>query len=458
MAPGNHNRNHQKRPVLKLGCCNVRTMMTDLSASLQDIKDSRKTAVINDELRRLNVDIATLHETRLADSGTPKEKDDTFFWQGKRSDEPREHGVGFAVRNSLLRMVEPGSGGSQRLLSLRLNSTTGPVTLISVYTPTLSTTTDTKDMFYENLTSIIRNTPSKEQRVLLVDCNARVGADHDSWPSCLGQFGVGKMNETGQRLLELCTFHDLCITNSSFRTKPQHKVSWRHPRSKHWHQLDLILVRRAAIMNVLHTRSYYSADCDTDYSFVCCKIRMQPKKCPPRKDKGEPSYRCQQDASTKPHGAVRSDFREGIRRLATEKWEALHGTMYRTALATFGKRSSKSHDWFEVKSAVMTPVNEAKRAALAEYNRPPSDLQILRIARSKAQQTAWRCANEYWTELSENIQSAAITGNIRGMYDGIRKAVGPTLNKTAPRSSTWEVTTEKRQSRRNPQTKPNPRQ
>ena len=116
-------------------------MTTGLSASLQDIKDSRKTAVINDELKRLNMDIATLQETRLADSGTLKEKDYTFFWQGKRSDEPREHGVGFAVRNSLLRMVEPGSGGSERLLTLRLNSTTGPVTLISVYAPTLSALT-----------------------------------------------------------------------------------------------------------------------------------------------------------------------------------------------------------------------------------------------------------------------------------------------------------------------------
>ena len=133
-------------------------------------------------------------------------------------------------------------------------------------------------MFYENLASIIRNIPSKEQVVVLGDFNARVGADHDSWPSCLGQLGVGKINENGQRLLELCTFHDLCITNSFFRTKPQHKVSWRHPRSKHWHQLDLILVRRAAIKNVLHTRSYHSADCDTDHSLVSCKIRMQPMK------------------------------------------------------------------------------------------------------------------------------------------------------------------------------------
>ena len=178
------------------------TMTTDLSASLQDIKDSRKTAVINDELKRLNVDIATLQETRLADSGTLKEKDYTFFWQGKRFNEPREHGVGIAVRNSLLRMVEPGSGGSERLLTLHLNSATGPVTLISVYAPTLSATPDTKGMFYKNLASIIRNIPSKEQVVVLGDLNARVGADHGSWPSCLGHFGVGKMNENGHRLLE----------------------------------------------------------------------------------------------------------------------------------------------------------------------------------------------------------------------------------------------------------------
>ena len=94
----------------------------------------------------------------------------------------------------------------------------------------------------------------------------------------------------------------------------------------------------------------------------------------------------------------------------------------------------------------MTPVIEAKRAALAEYKRTPSErnLQILGIARSKAQQAARRCANEYWTELSENIQSATMTGNIRGMYDGIKKALGPTLNKTAPlRSSTGEVITDR---------------
>ena len=77
----------------------------------------------------------------------------------------------------------------------------------------------------------------------LGDFNASSGADHDTWPSCIGQFSVGKMIENGQRLLELCTYHDLCIANSYFRTKPQHKDSWRHPRSKHWHQYTIFTPR-----------------------------------------------------------------------------------------------------------------------------------------------------------------------------------------------------------------------
>ena len=85
-------------------------------------------------------------------------------------------------------MIEPGSNGSERLLTLRLNTTAGPVTLVSVYAPTMSATSDTKDEFYENLAAIISSVPNNEQLILLGDFNARVGADHDTWPSCIGQF------------------------------------------------------------------------------------------------------------------------------------------------------------------------------------------------------------------------------------------------------------------------------
>ncbi|CAE1225609.1 unnamed protein product [Acanthosepion pharaonis] len=131
--------------------------------------------------------------------------------------------VGFAARTSLLNNVEPSSNGSERLRTLCLNTTAGPVTLISVYARTLSATPDTKDEFYDKLPTTISSIPRKEQLLPLDDFNAKVGDDHDSWPSCLGQFGVGKVNDNAQSLLELYTYHNLCIANSFFRL--QHKVS-----------------------------------------------------------------------------------------------------------------------------------------------------------------------------------------------------------------------------------------
>ena len=104
-------------------------MCPGLCDDIQQIDDARKTAVISRELKRLNIDIAALQETRLPSNGSLKEEDYTFFWQGKAPEEHRVHGVGFAVRNSLLPSVEPPSEGTARILSLRLTTTSGPVNI-----------------------------------------------------------------------------------------------------------------------------------------------------------------------------------------------------------------------------------------------------------------------------------------------------------------------------------------
>ena len=95
-----------KPPVLKLATWKVRTTCPSLSDDLQQIKDARKTATIDRELKRLNIDISALQETRLPDSGSLKERDYTFFWQGQEPQEHRLYSVGLAVRNSLLSTVE----------------------------------------------------------------------------------------------------------------------------------------------------------------------------------------------------------------------------------------------------------------------------------------------------------------------------------------------------------------
>ncbi|CAE1309446.1 unnamed protein product [Acanthosepion pharaonis] len=214
-------------------------MLTGPSEEPQNISDPRKTAVINGELKRLHVDIASQQETQR--------------------NEPRQHGVDFAVRNSLLNTIEQGSN-------------------VSDETPPSPTQHHRRpghhrvDEFYDKLAATIICIPSKNQLVLLGDSTP-------VWvlimTLSLGQFGVGKIYENGQTILELCIYHNLRTANSFFRTKTKHKVSWTPPHSKHWHQLDLILVRRAAIKTVLYTRSHWCAAISNTSPRVSTAVRSR---------------------------------------------------------------------------------------------------------------------------------------------------------------------------------------
>ena len=84
---------------------------------------------------------------------------------------------------------------------------------------------DIKDDIYSQLDTIIKGFPLQEDLVIQGEFNACVGSDIEALPNCLIQFGVGKCNNNGQQLLELCSYHELCITNTFFGTKPHHRVS-----------------------------------------------------------------------------------------------------------------------------------------------------------------------------------------------------------------------------------------
>ncbi|KAK3895118.1 hypothetical protein Pcinc_001133 [Petrolisthes cinctipes] len=95
---GRNNRNLTKN--LTLGAWNICT--------LQDVADinrpERRTALVCKELARFNIDVAALSETRLPEEGNIREAGTGYaiFWKGKAHEEPRIHGVGFAIRSQLV--------------------------------------------------------------------------------------------------------------------------------------------------------------------------------------------------------------------------------------------------------------------------------------------------------------------------------------------------------------------
>ena len=151
---------------------------------------------------------------------------------------------------------------------------------------------------------------------------------------------------------------------------------------------DYIFIR-AALKNVLHTRSYHSADGNTDHSLVCCKIRLQPKRFHRTEKQGNavlmsPNLCCnlrrllrERDRCPTVQRLCHREVGNSPRHLAP------HNPHY------LRENTPKTHDWFDAKSTEITPVIEAKRTTVNEYKLSHSErnVQILRAARSKVRQT-----------------------------------------------------------------------
>ena len=234
----------------------------------------------------------------------------------------------------------------------------------------------------------------------------------------------------------------MCISNTFFATISCHRVSWRHPRSRHWHQLDLIITRRQSLNNVLLTGTYHSANCDTDHSMVASKVRLQPKQIHRSKTKGRPRLNTTNTSNSELCNRFTSLITEALNNCPThsaaERWDHIREATYTCASETFGKRERTSPDWFEAGRDKIAPAVNSKRSALQDYKRDPCEktLKALREARSNTQRIARQCANKYWQDLCQNIQQAADSENIRAMYEGMKKAFGPSIVKTAPLKST----------------------
>ncbi|XP_044178591.1 uncharacterized protein LOC122960452 [Acropora millepora] len=130
---------------------------------------------------------------------------------------------------------------------------------------------------------------------------------------------------------------------------------------------------------------------------------------------------------------------------AVERWNHILDATYKSAADTFGKRECKNPDWLEAGIEELEPAISSKRAALLNYKQDPSEktLAALRRARSESERIARQCANNYWQNLCQSIQTSADCGNIRAMYKRMKKAFGPCAVKTAPlKTITGEIMTD----------------
>ncbi|BHF73847.1 hypothetical protein SprV_0401693100 [Sparganum proliferum] len=268
---------------LTLAAWNVRSLLDNPRSN----RPERRTALVAWGLARYKVDIVALSETRFSEQGQLEEVGAgyTFFWSGRPRAQRRDAGVAFAIRNDIVgRLPCLPQGISDRLMSRRLPLRRGGkfATIISAYASPMTSPDAARDKFYEDLHALLATVSKADKLVVLGDFNARVGTDHTAWRGVLGLHGLRGSNDNGLLLLRTCVEHRLILTNTFFCLPDREKATWRHPRSRQWHLLDYVLVRRRDQRDVLVTKAIAGADGWTDYRLVISKmrIRLQPRRRP----------------------------------------------------------------------------------------------------------------------------------------------------------------------------------
>lgn len=173
---------------MKFGAWNIRTL-NDRTTAI------RRTALIGLELKKYNIDVAGLSETRFSESGMLRESISgyTYYWSGLAESEKRLHGVGIVMKNGIAdRMNSSPKSINGRLMTARISLPQDKhLTIISAYAPTMTHEDWVKETFYADLDRTLTEVPATEKLVLLGDFNARVGKDYMVWPDQLGKFGIG---------------------------------------------------------------------------------------------------------------------------------------------------------------------------------------------------------------------------------------------------------------------------
>ena len=409
-------------------------------------RPERRTALIGRELDRYNIQIAALSETRLADEGqlTEVKAGYTFFWSGRSHEERREAGVGFAIKSNLIsKLTSLPKGMNDRLMTLRLPLRgKHHATIISAYAPTMTNPDEVKDKFYEDLETLIAAVPREDKLIILGDFNARVGTDYHAWEGVIGRHGVGKSNSNGHLLLKTCATYDLLITNTIFRLANRNKTSWMHPRSKHWHLIDYVIVRRRDRKDVRVTKAMCGADCWTDHRLILSKLNFSVR--PRRRPQGKAGNKRLNISKLERHSVQQNlseDLDSKLCQLnfgtsgVEEDWATFRDVIYSTAFSHLGQKMRKHQDWFDENDDEIRKLLDEKNErnmAHQQDKASASKKAALNSCKSMVQAKLREMQDSWLITKAEEIQQYADSNNSKRFYDALKTIYGPQSSGTAP--------------------------
>ena len=223
-------------------------------------------------LESVNVDILGLCETRRnGEEMMQTEGGNVLCWSGSRG----ARGTGFWVSRRWKDNIVDYYSKSDRIsvLILRINRRTA-LKLIQVYAPTSNSEDEEVESFYDDIQAVIDDDRCGKP-IVMGDFNAKIGEKQDN-EQCIGNYGYGRRNMRGARLIEFSAANNLKITNSFFKKSQNRKWTWESPNGATKNEIDFILCRDPDL--VLDVGIINRFDFDSDHRLLRAKMKINEKR------------------------------------------------------------------------------------------------------------------------------------------------------------------------------------
>ena len=197
--------------------------------NVRGIGDDNDKHILVEDAIKYNIDILTLSETHIPVEECLQEiesDNNTYILYSCNEEGNHHHGVGFLIKKDLEPTFTRIAG---RIAKATIQIKKRKIHIIAVYAPTLQTCKkdlSIREELYEQIEATVDKVPKRDLFFVAGDFNAKVGSQLQTDDNnCVGLYGKGKRNSSGDALVDLCTRKDLCIANTCFQHKLGHRTT-----------------------------------------------------------------------------------------------------------------------------------------------------------------------------------------------------------------------------------------
>ena len=185
--------------------------------------------MVRQEMIRINTDILGISELKWTGKGKFNSDDHYIYYCGQES--LRKNGVAFIINKRVQNAILGCNLKNDRMISVHFQGKPFNITVIQVYVPTSNTEEAEVERLYEDLQDLLELTSRKDVLFIIGDWNTKVGSQET--PRVTGKFGLGMLNEAGQKLIEFCQENALVIANTLFQQYKRRLYTWTTPDGQH---------------------------------------------------------------------------------------------------------------------------------------------------------------------------------------------------------------------------------